>query len=113
MHPARPPSHREQHVDARRDYVVAEEENARRGPRALAGDADATSPARERAPLSRSRLATCFSTVRGDRCSRTAICLLASPPQTTEPRVRVGGQHDTASFMDGPVMLFSLLIAVL
>jgi hypothetical protein len=63
----------------------------------VAGDAAATRPVRERAPVLRSRLSTCFSTVRGDRCSRAAICLSASPPEITEPFVRVAGQRDTAA----------------
>src|SRR5215475_2684424 len=82
MQAGRGPSHREQHVDASRDYVVAEEENARCESRAAACDAAAPRPVRERAPVLRSRLSTCFSTVRGDRCSRAAICLLASPSAT-------------------------------
>jgi hypothetical protein len=56
MQAGRRPSHREHHVDASWDYVVAEGGNA-----------------------------------------RAAICLSASPPEITEPFVRVAGQHDTAA----------------
>ena len=38
---------------------------------------------RERAPVLRSRLSTCFSTVRGDRCSWAAISLLGRPSATS------------------------------